>query len=85
MNHNPGLVQNTSSTSNNIKSNIDTVDAFTTLMGPLNVFNSIVDEIADVQYYLYTYTMTDFLAQLHPYAKEALSTLSNASKVRSFS
>jgi hypothetical protein len=50
MSHAPGTAQNTSSASSNVKPNPDTVDTFSAILGPLKVFVSVADEIADVQH-----------------------------------
>jgi hypothetical protein len=51
MSHVPGVVQRICSASDNLKSNPDT---FSAILAPLRVFNSIVDEIADVRLYAST-------------------------------
>ncbi|KAJ8596212.1 hypothetical protein M405DRAFT_782001 [Rhizopogon salebrosus TDB-379] len=63
----PGIIQNISlpSTSSNLKSDPHAIDPFPAILESLKVFNSVVDEIAD----------------LDPYAKTALSILTRASKM----
>ncbi|KAG1800887.1 uncharacterized protein HD556DRAFT_967441 [Suillus plorans] len=59
------ILQDTSSATNNLPSVSDTVDTFSVLLKPLKAFNSIANAIADV----------------HPYAKVALSIFTCASKM----
>ncbi|KAG2125500.1 hypothetical protein DEU56DRAFT_759235 [Suillus clintonianus] len=62
--HAPTFVQNTSSAAGNLQSVFNVIDTFSTILGPLKVFNSIATGLADV----------------HPYAKVALSMFTYASK-----
>ncbi|KAG2106953.1 uncharacterized protein F5147DRAFT_653550 [Suillus discolor] len=64
----PTIVKHASSTVNNLPSVSDTIDMFSPLLRPLKAFNSIANEIANV----------------HPYAKVALSIFTCASKVNEF-
>ncbi|KAG1740549.1 uncharacterized protein EDB91DRAFT_355854 [Suillus paluster] len=61
----PGMAQNTASASDNLQSIPNTIDTFSTILGPLKLFNSVADGLADV----------------HPYAKVALSIFTFASKM----
>ncbi|KAG2100142.1 uncharacterized protein F5147DRAFT_813275, partial [Suillus discolor] len=61
----PTIVQDTSSAINNLPSVSDAIDTFSALLRPLKAFNFIVNEIANV----------------HPYAKAALSIFTCASKM----
>ncbi|KAG1867464.1 hypothetical protein C8R48DRAFT_703031 [Suillus tomentosus] len=63
-----GIIQNTASAMGDLQSNSDTIDQFSTILGTLKTFHAIADQIAN----------------LHPYAKLALSILTQASKVRFF-
>jgi hypothetical protein len=50
----PVIVQNTATTTNDIQSGLDAVDAFNKIIAPLKAFNFIVNAIADViAVYLY--------------------------------
>ncbi|KAG1792138.1 uncharacterized protein HD556DRAFT_1537002 [Suillus plorans] len=71
--HVPTILQDTSSTTNNLPSVSDAIDTFSVLLKPLKAFNSIANAIADVQ--------TIYLSTVHPYAKVALSIFTCASKV----
>ncbi|KAG2350104.1 hypothetical protein BDR05DRAFT_986385 [Suillus weaverae] len=59
------IAQKTSSAANNLQSVPDTIDKFTACLKPLKAFNSVANEIANV----------------HPYAKVALSIFTCASKM----
>ncbi|KAG2343052.1 WD40 repeat-like protein [Suillus weaverae] len=59
------IAQNTSSAANNLQSVSDTINTFSAFLRPLKAFNSVVNEIANV----------------HPYAKVALSIFTCASKM----
>ncbi|KAG1725688.1 uncharacterized protein EDB91DRAFT_1167458 [Suillus paluster] len=59
------MVQNIASASNNLQSVPDTMDTFSAILRPLKAFNSIANGLAD----------------LHPYAKVALSIFTCASKI----
>ncbi|KAG1786452.1 uncharacterized protein HD556DRAFT_1300145, partial [Suillus plorans] len=61
----PTIVKDASSTVNNLPSVSDTIDTFSPLLRPLKAFSSIANEIANV----------------HPYAKVALSIFTCASKM----
>ncbi|KAG2036511.1 hypothetical protein BDR03DRAFT_451693 [Suillus americanus] len=61
----PTIAQNTSSAVNNLQSGSGTVDTFSALLRPLKAFNIVASEIAN----------------LHPYAKVALSIFTCASKM----
>ncbi|KAG2340093.1 WD40 repeat-like protein [Suillus weaverae] len=63
--HVSGMVENAALASDNLQSVSDTIDMFSTILGPLKVFNSIATGLADV----------------HPYAKVALSIFTCASKM----
>ncbi|KAG2106707.1 uncharacterized protein F5147DRAFT_653680 [Suillus discolor] len=63
--HVSGMVENTASASDNLQSASDMIDTFSQLLAPLRVFNSIVTGLADV----------------HPYAKVALSIFTFVSKI----
>ncbi|KAG1794911.1 uncharacterized protein HD556DRAFT_410835 [Suillus plorans] len=63
--HVSGMVENTASASDNLQSASDTIDVFSQVLAPLRVFNSVVTGLADV----------------HPYAKVALSIFTFASKM----
>lgn len=56
--HVPGTVQNIASTSNNLQSISDTIDTFSAVLGPIKVFNSIANQIAEVQSFISTLFMT---------------------------
>ncbi|KAG2366043.1 hypothetical protein BDR07DRAFT_1373863 [Suillus spraguei] len=60
-----GIVQNAASASDKLQSVSDTFDTFSPILKPLKVFNSIATTLAEV----------------HPYAKVALSIFTYASKV----
>ncbi|KAG2337995.1 WD40 repeat-like protein [Suillus weaverae] len=59
------IAQNTSSAASNLQSVSDAIDKFTAFLKPLKAFNSVANEIANV----------------HPYAKVALSIFTCASKM----
>ncbi|KAG2337953.1 WD40 repeat-like protein [Suillus weaverae] len=59
------IAQNTSSAANNLQSVSDTINSFSAFLRPLKAFNSVANEIANV----------------HPYAKVALSIFTCASKM----
>ncbi|KAG0701512.1 hypothetical protein DFH29DRAFT_1080029 [Suillus ampliporus] len=61
----PAMVENTASAINNLQSLPDTIDTFAAMLGPLKAFNSIANGLAD----------------LHPYAKVALSIFTCASQM----
>ncbi|KAG1898820.1 uncharacterized protein F5891DRAFT_1235818 [Suillus fuscotomentosus] len=63
--HFPTILQDASSATNDLPSFSDTIDMFSVLLKPLKAFNSIANAIADV----------------HPYAKVALSIFTCASKM----
>ncbi|KIK41433.1 hypothetical protein CY34DRAFT_13061 [Suillus luteus UH-Slu-Lm8-n1] len=63
--HVSGMVENATSTSDNLQSVADTIDTFSPILKPLKVFNSVATGLADV----------------HPYAKVALSVFTCASKM----
>jgi len=48
MSHVPGTFQNIASTSNNLQSISDASDKFSAVLGPIKVFNSIANQIAEV-------------------------------------
>ncbi|KAG2028288.1 hypothetical protein BDR03DRAFT_1020012, partial [Suillus americanus] len=60
-----GMIQNAASASDNSQSISDTIDTFSPILKPLKVFNSVAAKLAEV----------------HPYAKVALSIFTCASKV----
>ncbi|KAG1899839.1 uncharacterized protein F5891DRAFT_380633 [Suillus fuscotomentosus] len=60
-----GIVQNATSAIGDLQSDSDTIDQFSTILGTLRTFHTIADQIAN----------------LHPYAKLALSILTQASKM----
>ncbi|KAG2133747.1 hypothetical protein DEU56DRAFT_810483 [Suillus clintonianus] len=47
--HVSGMVENTASASDNIQSVLNTIDRFSAILGPLKVFNSVANGLADVQ------------------------------------
>ncbi|KAG1854358.1 hypothetical protein C8R48DRAFT_835826 [Suillus tomentosus] len=61
----PTVAQDTSSVANNLQTVSDTIDTFSSFLEPLKLFNSIANSIANV----------------HPYAKVALSIFTCASKM----
>ncbi|KAG2150743.1 uncharacterized protein EDB93DRAFT_333713 [Suillus bovinus] len=63
--HVPGMAENAASASDNLQSLTDTIDTFAPMLVPLKVFNFIATRLADV----------------HPYAKVALSIFTFASKM----
>jgi hypothetical protein len=64
MSRTPGIIQNTSlpSTSSNLKSDPHAINTFPAILEPLKVFNSVADEIADVQLSMFTLYVTDLHA-----------------------
>ncbi|KAG0701496.1 hypothetical protein DFH29DRAFT_554692 [Suillus ampliporus] len=60
-----GIVENTASAPNNLQSVSDAIDTFSPILEPLKAFNSIAERLADI----------------HPYAKVALSIFTCASKM----
>jgi hypothetical protein len=73
-----------SSAINNIPSFSGTIDTFSVLVKPLKVFNSIANEIANVQPSVSLLYITDVHMQVHPYVKVALSIFTYVSKVGFF-
>ncbi|KAG2753049.1 hypothetical protein P692DRAFT_20908539, partial [Suillus brevipes Sb2] len=65
MGHVSGMVENATSASDNLQSVSDTIDTLSPILKPLKVFNSVAAGLADV----------------HPYAKAALSIFTCASKM----
>ncbi|KAG2150674.1 uncharacterized protein EDB93DRAFT_328678 [Suillus bovinus] len=63
--HVSGMAENAASTSDNLQSVSDTIDIFAPMLAPLKKFNSIATGLAEV----------------HPYAKVALSIFTFASKI----
>ncbi|KIK35043.1 hypothetical protein CY34DRAFT_17296 [Suillus luteus UH-Slu-Lm8-n1] len=62
--HVSGMAENTASASDNLQTVIDTIDTFSAILGPLKVFNSAANGLADV----------------HPYAKVTLGIFTCTSK-----
>ncbi|KAG2131285.1 uncharacterized protein EDB93DRAFT_1311691 [Suillus bovinus] len=60
-----GIVQNTASTIGDLQSDSDTINQFSAILSTLKTFHAVVDQIAN----------------LHPYAKLALTILTQASKM----
>jgi hypothetical protein len=77
-------VHDISAETGNLQSVSDTVDTFSTLLTPLKAFNSVANQIANVQPSLFLLYATNIHIQVHPYAKAALSILTCASKVGFF-
>jgi hypothetical protein len=80
----PTIVQNTSSEASNLQSVSDTDNTFSTFLKPLTAFNSIANQIANVQPSISLLYATNIHMQVHPYAKVALSIFTCASKVGFF-
>jgi hypothetical protein len=80
----PTIMQHTSSVANDVQSASGTVDTFSALLKPLKAFNSIANEIANVQPSISLLYVTNVHMQVHPYVKVALSIFTCASNVGFF-
>jgi hypothetical protein len=78
------ILQNTSSDAGNLQFVSDTVNTFSTFLKPLTAFNSVANQIANVQPSISLLYATNIHMQVHPYAKVALSIFTCASKVDFF-
>jgi len=77
----PAIIQCTSSVANNLQSVSGTVNTFSVLLRPLKVFNTVANEITNVQPYISLLYVTNIHMQVHLYMKVALSIFTCASKV----
>lgn len=55
------MAENTASASDNLQTVIDTIDTFSAILGPLKVFNSAANGLADVR----TSISISYVAYLH--------------------
>jgi hypothetical protein len=80
----PTIMQHTSSAANDVQSASGTVNTFSALLKLLKAFNSVANEIANVQPSISLLYVTNVHMQVHLYAKVALSIFTCASNVGFF-